>query len=1123
MKCPKCRFENREGARFCKECGGKLELSCPTCGSAYTSGTKFCDQCGQSLSEPASPAPKGISFDKKLSKIQRYLPKGLTEKILSQRDKIEGERRQVTVMFCDLEGFTPLVERIGAEEAYGVMDQVYELLIHKVHDYEGTVNEMTGDGILALFGAPIALEDAPQRAIRSALAIHREMARFSDRLRQEREDIPPLKMRIGIHSGPVVVGTLGNNLRVEFKAVGDTVNLASRMEGLADPGTIYVTEDVFKLTEGLFRFEALGERVVKGKEAPLRVYQVIAPTTRRTRFDVSAERGLTPFVGRQRELELFLEGFHRAKEGRGQAFSIMAEAGVGKSRLLYEFRKAIANEDVTFLEGNCLSYARNATYGLVMDLVKSIFNVMDGEDSSITREKVGTGLKNLRIKDETIYSSIAELVSAPEEGGVQTAMSPEGRKDRLIESMKRIMIQASERRPLVIAIEDLHWVDKSSEDCIRVLLDTIYGSKVFLILTYRPEYVPLWPAKSYHSHVTLNRLSNRESLTVVFNLLETETVEKDLEELLLDKTEGVPFFIEEFIKSLKELKIIERTDGRYRLAKDIQALAIPSTIQAVILARVDALPETAKDVVQTGAAIEREFSYDLIKRIMKLPEKELISNLSVLKDSELLYERGVFPKSTYIFKHALTREVIYESVLKKKRILLHQEIAQAIEELYGDNIGEHYGLLAGHFIEAEDYEKGAKYSWLAAKKANNLSAWKEIFYHAQRRIQCSEKLPPSDETSRKIIDARTSLSAFCVNYSHLAEAYELIKPIADLAEKMGYEKQLPMILLAKGQFACHFEEEASTGLEYLRKALELSLKTGNMIYHFHACWHMGVVLSRACQFAEGRRYFEKMLEISEAVNSLLGISSANRAISLWTYLEEGKIDLASQSSIKSLAAAEKSGDTYSRGLAYCAQGTVSYFRGIPHEAEQDILKGLKYLETTSQVTFIAEGLGCLGQIYLDRGDYEGAYDCWEKAKFLLLEQGGLSPSWINTLSANMAKAKLLSQGEAVNLGELFGYYSRNRLKTAEGQMARTIGEILYHLDGRHFSEAQEWIEKAIEADRRNGMMWHLARDYAVYAEFFMRRNDTTAAKETFGNAIDLFMNCGADGWVERYQKALAVL
>ncbi|MBW1852056.1 MAG: AAA family ATPase [Deltaproteobacteria bacterium] len=387
MKCPQCAFDNKPGKKFCIECGAKLTVKCPECGSEIEGTEKFCGECGHSLTTPSEPAPKELSFDEKLDKIQRYLPKGLTEKILSQKDRIEGERKQLTVMFCDMKGFTPLVERLGPEEAYSIMDEVYEILIHKVHDYEGTVNEMTGDGILALFGAPIALEDAPQRAIRSSLAIHREMARFSEKMKQKREDLPPLNMRVGIHTGPVVVGTLGNNLRVEFKAVGDTVNIASRVEGLAEPGATYVTEDTFKLTEGFFRFEALGEKKIKGKKEPVKIYWAIAPNSRRTRFDVSAERGLAPFVGRERELETLLDGFDRSKTSRGQAFSVVSEAGVGKSRLLYEFRKAVTGEDVMFLEGKCLSYSRGVAYHPFIDILKANFDIRESDGDPEIREK----------------------------------------------------------------------------------------------------------------------------------------------------------------------------------------------------------------------------------------------------------------------------------------------------------------------------------------------------------------------------------------------------------------------------------------------------------------------------------------------------------------------------------------------------------------------------------------------------------------------------------------------------------------------------------------------------------------------------------------------------------------
>jgi class 3 adenylate cyclase len=688
VKCPKCQTDNREGIKFCEECGVKMELKCPKCGSEILLGKKYCGECGHNLTLPLEPIPKELSFDEKLAKIQRYLPKDLTQKILAQRDKIEGERKLVTVMFCDMQGFSALTEKLDSEEVYSMMNEVYEILIHKVHDYEGTVNELTGDGIIALFGAPIALEDAPQRAIRSALAIHREINKFSEEIKGKSR-IPGVKMRIGIHTGPVVVGTLGNDLRVEFKAVGDTVNLASRMESLAEPGATYVTEETFKLTEGFFRFEALGAKQIKGKIEPVRVYRVIAPSTRRTRFDVSAERGLTPFIGRERELELLLDGFERVKAGKGQAFSIVSEAGVGKSRLLYEFRKAVVNEDVTFLEGRCFSYSRGIAYHPFIEILKSNFNIQEEEGDQEIREKVKRGLKIIGVDETSTLPYFLELLSVKESGIDQIPMSPEARKDRIIEALKRSTLKGSEMRPLIIAFEDLHWLDKSSEDVVKSHLESIPGSRVLLIFTYRPEFVHTWGAKSYHNQLTLHRLSNRESLEMVTHILGTREIEKTLEELILEKTEGVPFFIEEFIKSLRDLKIIGRKENVYQLSQDIHQLTIPSTIHDVIMARVDSLPEGAKEVLQSGSVIEREFSYPLINRVTGLPEKELLTYLSALKDSELLYERGIYPQSNYIFKHALTRQVVYDSILAKRKKKLHEEIGNAIEELYKHTLSEY--------------------------------------------------------------------------------------------------------------------------------------------------------------------------------------------------------------------------------------------------------------------------------------------------------------------------------------------------------------------------------------------------------------------------------------------------
>jgi len=1126
MKCRKCQTENPDGMKFCVECGNKLEAICPKCGFGNAPSYKFCGECGHNLTLPSEPIPKDISFDEKLDKIQRYLPKGLTEKILAQKDKIEGERKQVTVMFCDMEGFTPLVEKLGPEETYGIMDQVYEILIHKVHDYEGTVNEMTGDGVMALFGAPIALEDAPQRAVRSALTIHREMAKFSDKLKQEREGIPPLKMRIGIHTGPVIVGSLGNNLRVEFKAVGDTVNLASRMEGLAEPGATYVTEEIFKLTEGFFRFEALGEKEVKGKEETVRIYRVIAPSTRRTRFDVSAERGLTSFVGRERELELMLDGFERAKTGRGQAFSIVSEAGVGKSRLLYEFRKSVSNENMTFFEGKCLSYSRGVSYHPVIDILKSNFYIQEDDRDSEIREKVIRGLKILKVNEASILPYLLELLSVKKSGIDQVPMSPEAREDRIIEALNRIVFKGSEIRPMIMAIEDLHWIDKKSEEVLKYLLENIPAARVLLIFTYRPGFVHAWGGKSYHNQVTLNRLSNRDSLAMATHILGTEHIDRDLVELILEKTEGVPFFIEEFLRSIKDLKIIEKTENRYQLAKDIKKISIPSTIQDVIMARVDSLPEGAKEVLQTGSVIEREFSYELIKRVLGLTEQELLSHLSALKDSELIYERGIYPQSNYIFKHALTQDVVYNSILMKRKKHLHEEIGNAIVELYKENIDDHYSILAEHFIGSENYEKGAEYSRLAGKKALKSASFTEAITHTKKRVSCLEKLPKTEDIQRSIIDARTDLAICFLTITRHHESKEAVAPIADLAIEMNYQRRLPGIYTATGIYSLFVDEDYPKGFKYLNDALNISEQIGDFRSLYFANFYLGWTHSWGCKFEKALQHLNKSLEISVLANDPVGISFTKGVIIAINYTFNGKIDLAYQSSKELLQIAEETGDIFIRSMAYSTHGSTCYFKGLFDEAKDSLLQGLDLSQKTRQTGWIAWVCFFLGHTYCELDEYMKAKEYYEEA-INALGPVKMLPSWKNMTLVSLARAEALYDSQLGNISERFNklpkYCKDNNLKVCEGWIARYIGEILLNIDDQSVANAEDWIERAIKADEKNGTNWFLANDYILYAKLFMRKGDQSRAKENLNKAIRIFRECGADGWVKKAEEELAAL
>jgi len=1119
MKCPKCDTDNPDGNLFCDECGSKLEVLCPECSTENRPSAKFCGKCGYTLSRPATPTPKELTFEEKLEKIQKYLPKGLAEKIISQRDRIEGERKQVTVMFCDLEGFTPLVEKLGADEAYAVMDRVYELLIHSVQDYEGTVNEMTGDGIMALFGAPIALEDAPQKAVRSALAVHRQIAILNDKLKKEEKNVLPLRMRIGIHSGPVVVGTLGNDLRVEFKAVGDTVNLASRMEDLAEPGSTYVTEDLFKLTEGLFRFEALGTKEIKGKTEPINAYRVITTSSRRTRFDVNAERGLTPLVGRERELEILLDGFETVKSGRGQAISIIAEAGAGKSRLLYEFRKAIENEDVGVLEGKCLSYAGNVAYHPVIDILKANYRIEDGDNEYDIKQRVTRGLESIGVDPSDTLPYLLDIIGVKESGIEDLSLTPELRKERIIESLHRIIIKGSEQQPLILVFEDLHWVDSATEALLSEVLDSIPGSRVMLLFSYRPEYIHAWGAKSYHSQITLNRLSNRESLSMLAHILDTKEIETDVEELVLAKTEGIPFYIEEFVKSLMDLKIIEKRE-KFCLVKDIHHLTIPSSIQDVIMARVDVLTEEAKEVLQTGSVIEREFSYEMIKKITELPEKQLLLNLSVLKDAELIYERGIYPETAYIFKHSLTREVVYDSILSSRKKNLHDKVGQIILILFQDNIESLYEILAGHFNKSENYEAGAKYWKLAARKANKSDLNLEAIDLCRRALFCFEKLAESDWVQSEKIKTRIALSEYNLVLNYHVEAKEAIDPIIEQVYELNLSRYFPFLNTVLGTYFHYFEENYTKAAEHLEKAIQLSEENQNYPSLAGANYFMGnLIADYQCDIDKSHSYYESAFQLTELGNAkpFMAAIKSSKVLGL---VPKGRIDLAEETSEEALKISIDC-DKRAKGHAATAKGWALYGKGEITEAENSLLKGLDLCEKSGQISWAYLTSMRLVVLSAYSNKLEKAAKLFQKA-ISFGPKTRLKPSFYRQVQKILAIITTSNSGKKPELSGLFENFKiQNWFWFLP--IALFFGKFLINSDYYDLAESEKWIRNTIKINKQVRFNFCLGQNHALYSEFFKRQNNLPQAREQMNKAIDIMRECGADGWVERYEKELAEL
>jgi class 3 adenylate cyclase/tetratricopeptide (TPR) repeat protein len=1082
------------------------------------------------LRQPPEQPSVDLSFEEKLEKIQRYLPDGLTDKILSQRVKIEGERKQVTVMFCDAEGFSMLSERLGPEKVYSIMDEVFEILIHKVHEYGGTVNKMTGDGVMALFGAPIALEDAPQRAIRSALAIQRDISRLSDRKKEETGN-RPIRMRVGIHTGPVVVGSLGNDLRVEFTAVGDTVNLASRMEGLAEPGTVYVTEDTFNLTEGLFRFEALGERRVKGKKKPIIAYRVIAPSTRRTRFDVSAERGLTPFLGRERELELLLDGLERARAGRGQAFSIMGEAGVGKSRLLYEFRKAVANEDVFFLEGRCLSYSTNVAYHPVIDLLKGTYDIHEDDSDDRIRERVKQGLKDMGVDEASALPFVLELLSVKESGIDALNLTPEVRKDKTLEALNRTVLKGSEARPLVLAVEDLHWVDRSSEEVLKSLLDAISGAQALLIFTYRPEFVHTWGSKSYHSQVNLMRLSNRETLAMAAYILGTEVIGSDLEELILEKTEGIPFFIEEFMKSLKDLEMIEWRDSGYYLARDIKDVTIPSTIQDVIMARVDALPDGAKNVLQTGSAIGREFSCELIKRVTGVPQPEITSHLSALRDSELLYERGVFPQATYIFKHSLTQEVAYDSLLEKRKQEIHERVAEAIEQLYADRLEEFYEALAHHYSRSESHDKACRYLELSGDKAaRSYSMW-EAYRFYKSAITVLNRLSNTEERRKCSLRLHLALvkPQTCSGYPE--DAFPLLEEGERIARELGDERSVArfrsvigLFRLTRGGMQAD-KEYAENAFHDAERAQDPELIGATAIqltafYMISGEWHrIADIAPRTIDLLESSG--TRAVSYAQGMDAIVALASVS-GISI-AFI--GNFERAEAYCEKALSRAFAQEDLNARGYAALWYGAAVGLKG-------DGIRAAEHLQTAITLFEESQNLGMLGMCRTILGIAQWLLGDLDAARTSLQQAVvGIETGQVTGVPATMSYWNWVMGRVLLAIGDLERAKAHADTATAqarelgarlwEGLGLFLQGSILVKEDKSQANLAEEEILQGIGILEDLRIRPYSSQGYLALGELYADTGQPDKALEALKKAEAEFRDMGMDYWLRRTEEVLA--
>jgi class 3 adenylate cyclase/tetratricopeptide (TPR) repeat protein len=703
MRCPQCHYDAPVDATFCPECGNKLVRLCARCQTTNAPDHKFCKQCGQPL--PTSSAHRSAGMTS--TSPQSYTPRYLAEKILTSRDALQGERKEVTVLFCDVVESSGLAERLDPEAMHQIMDQALRLMAEAIHRYEGTVNQFLGDGLMALFGAPVALEDHALRAVMAALRIQETINAYNEQLKAGRD--VEILLRLGLNTGLVVVGRIGDDLRMDYTAVGDTTNVAARLQSLAEPGTILIGEATQRLVEGYIHGAAQGPVQIRGRTEPVRVYRVTGRRRGRSRLEVSIDRGLTPLVGRERELNLLHNCLIRVKAGRGQVVGIVGEPGIGKSRLLYEFRKSLEGERIVWLEGHCVSYGQNTPYLPILEILRTNFQIEDGDASLQLHDKLRRGIRQLDAKLEGCLPYVGELFGLPIEDELLTQLHPHLKQWKTFEALRALALAGSQRRPHVVVIEDLHWLDKTSEEYLTFLIESLAGTPVLLLTTCRPGCAVRWAVKTYYTQVTLDRLTRQEVEDLLHALLGAEPRLVPLMQLLMECAEGNPFFLEESVRMLVESEVLAGARGAYGLVKPLQTIRVPATVQAVLAARIDRLPPEDKHLLQTAAVIGKRVPLALLQALADQSDDAVRRGLTHLQAAEFLYDTGLFPDVQYAFTHALTYEVAYGSLLQERRRDLHGRIIEAIETLYADRLAEWRDRLAYHVVRGEVWSKALTY------------------------------------------------------------------------------------------------------------------------------------------------------------------------------------------------------------------------------------------------------------------------------------------------------------------------------------------------------------------------------------------------------------------------------
>jgi class 3 adenylate cyclase/tetratricopeptide (TPR) repeat protein len=1057
MKCVLCGAENPVGARFCAECGARLEVACSSCGHPVEARAMFCRSCGARVS-PASTSAKSGSPES-------YTPTNLAERFPTSRAALESERKQVTVLFADLKGSMELLADRDPEDASTLLDAVLELMMEAVHRFEGTVNQVMSDGIMALFGAPITQEDHAVRACYAALRIQDLVRRYAEHVRGLHG--VTIQSRVGLNSGEVVVRSIGSDLRMDYSAVGQTTHLAARMEQLASPGTVLLSPQTLELSEGRIEVRPLGPVPIKGLAEPVLVYELVGAGAAHSRLRISTGPCLTRFVGRTAEMAQLTRALEQAHAGHGQLVAIVGEPGVGKSRLYWEFTRSPSTQGCLVLEGASVSYGQFAPYFPVIDLLKGYFQIGEGDDTRKVSEKVTGKVLSLDRALQPLLPALLSLLDADVEEGPWARLDPRQRRQQIVDGVRRLVLRESQVQPLILAVEDLHWSDAGTQALLGALVESLPAARVLLLVSYRLEYQHAWGRKSYYRQLRIDPLPPTSADELLADLVGRAPDLEPLKRLLIERTEGNPLFLEESVRTLVETGALAGDRGAYRLAKQVQVLRIPPTVQAILAGRIDRLDHDDKSLLQAASVIGKDIPFALIAGIVDLPDDDLRRGLGRLQAAEFLYETLLSPGPAYTFKHALTQQVAYSSLLLDRRRRLHRRVAEVLEALPTREPDQDALALGAHYREGEVWDKAVRYLRQAAATAYARGALSEARDTCLLALELCPRLDPTPDNLGLSVDVRLDLDLMLLGLGDLARIPELHREADQIAARLDDQPRRGRVASRMANHAW-LQADYETAIILSRRAIDIAERIGNASLQVNATHVLGMTLH-----AQGR-YRQVVHTLRPNVEGpAADIGRERLGFTIAPYVFAQGLMAWSQAALGDFGAAVRHGDegvrTADASHHRQAQGTARMYYAVALILGEDLRAARPVVE---RAVAICENEGVL---------------FWRAAAYS-------TQGWLLTLNGRPAEG--------------LPYLERGAALQAEAGIRGTLS-VFWHrwaggwLEAGELQEAGRTARHAVELAQAAGERAYMAEAFHVLARIDAASGDVVSARDHYQRARDL--------------------